>query len=171
MATDEELGLVGLSDAPAQSGHLFGREDYREVLDRDFESCRRSLSIASSWCKLKQVNTLAARLSAVTARGVNVRVLLREPKRKTIEWERMLAVLRDACSEVCVAEEGSSRLDYVVCDEELVWYGKLPKYNRLTAELYSIRKAVFPDEMLGELHGWQGVRKENKKLYQEYGII
>ena len=125
MATDEELGLVGLSDAPAQSGHLFGREDYREVLDRDFESCRRSLSIASSWCKLKQVNPLAARLSAVTARGVNVRVLLREPKRKTIEWERVLAVLRDACSEVCVAEEGSSRLDYVVCDEELVWYGSI----------------------------------------------
>lgn len=55
--------------------------------------------------------------------------------------------------------------------EELVWYGKLPKYNRLTAELYSIRKAVFPDEMLGELHGWNGIRKENKKLYQEYGIV
>lgn len=55
--------------------------------------------------------------------------------------------------------------------EELIWYKKLSKYDSLTSELFSIRKSVFPNDMLGELHGWNGIRKENKKLYQEYGII
>lgn len=56
--------------------------------------------------------------------------------------------------------------------EELVWYQRLkPEYSDLTSELYGIRRALFPDEMLGELHGWTGIRKENKKLYMMYGII
>lgn len=56
--------------------------------------------------------------------------------------------------------------------EELVWYQKFkPEYSDITGELYKIRRALFSDEMLGELHGWTGIRKENKKLYMLYGII
>ena len=56
--------------------------------------------------------------------------------------------------------------------EELVWYQReRPQYIRLTEELYNIRKAVFDSDLLGELHGWGGIRKENKKLYMLYGII
>lgn len=56
--------------------------------------------------------------------------------------------------------------------EELVWYRReRPQYIRVTEELYSIRKTVFDSDLLGELHGWNGIRKENKKLYKEYGII
>lgn len=56
--------------------------------------------------------------------------------------------------------------------EELVWYQReKPRYRWLTEELYNIRKTVFDSDMLGELHGWEGIRKENKKLYKLYGII
>lgn len=56
--------------------------------------------------------------------------------------------------------------------EELVWYQReRPQYIRVTEELYNIRKTVFDSDMLGELHGWDGIRKENKKLYMLYGII
>lgn len=56
--------------------------------------------------------------------------------------------------------------------EELVWYQReRPSYIRLTEELFNIRKTVFDGDLLGELHGWDGIRKENKKLYMLYGII
>ena len=56
--------------------------------------------------------------------------------------------------------------------EELRWYQKeKPEYAGITDELFAIRGRCFPHDMLGELHGWEGVRRENKKLYQEYGII
>lgn len=54
---------------------------------------------------------------------------------------------------------------------ELVWYKKLPEFSETTSELFSLRRALFPDELLGEKHGWDGVRTEAKKLYREYGII
>lgn len=56
--------------------------------------------------------------------------------------------------------------------EELIWYQEnKPNYRPLTNELFRIRGKCFLDEMLGERHGWKGIRKENKKLYMEYGII
>lgn len=56
--------------------------------------------------------------------------------------------------------------------EELRWYQKTaPQYNRITEELFKIRAECFPNEVLGEYHGWNGIRKELKKLYKEYGII
>lgn len=55
--------------------------------------------------------------------------------------------------------------------EELNYYGSIPKHMELTKELFKIRETAFRDELLGEKHGWTGIRKENKKLYMEYGII
>lgn len=56
--------------------------------------------------------------------------------------------------------------------EELIWYQEnKPNYRPLTNEMFRIRGKCFLDEMLGERHGWKGIRKENKKLYMEYGII
>lgn len=55
---------------------------------------------------------------------------------------------------------------------ELNWYRReKPQYNALTDELFSLRAELFPDEFLGERHGWTGVRQESKKLYMMYGII
>lgn len=54
---------------------------------------------------------------------------------------------------------------------ELVWYRKHPEHERLTEELFSLRGKLFPDELLGEKHGWNGIRSEAKKLYREYGMI
>lgn len=56
--------------------------------------------------------------------------------------------------------------------EELNWYQKNRcQYQYLTYELFKIREKIFPDELLGEKHGWTGIRKEAKKLYVRYGII
>lgn len=38
-------------------------------------------------------------------------------------------------------------------------------------KLYAIRRAVLPNEYLGELHGWNGVDKSRMKLYQKQGLI
>ena len=56
--------------------------------------------------------------------------------------------------------------------EELIWYQEnKPQYANLTSELFSMRQQCFPEQMLGEKHGWDGIRKEEKKMYREYGII
>lgn len=55
--------------------------------------------------------------------------------------------------------------------EELLFYEKMGKYKDLTAYLFLIREELFDHELLGEKHGWKGIRQENKKLYLLYGII
>ena len=44
-----------------------------------------------------------------------------------------------------------------------------PEYNYLWKECYQIRKDIFPERFLGELHGWDGIRKERKKLWLTTG--
>jgi len=55
--------------------------------------------------------------------------------------------------------------------EELNLYCNKKEYDDITKDLFGIRKKCFKSDFLGELHGWSGVRKEQKKLYMEYGII
>lgn len=45
-----------------------------------------------------------------------------------------------------------------------------PEYGYLWSECYEIRKAIFPNRFLGELNGWDGIRKERKKLWLEKGL-
>lgn len=50
-------------------------------------------------------------------------------------------------------------------------YEKLfPEYKELWNECYQIRKDIFPDRFLGELHGWNGIRPERKKYWLKYGL-
>jgi hypothetical protein len=44
-----------------------------------------------------------------------------------------------------------------------------PSYP-LWEEMLEIRKAIFPHHMLGELRGWDGIRKDRKKLWVEEGL-
>lgn len=44
-----------------------------------------------------------------------------------------------------------------------------PEYTDLWKRCYEIRKAIFPNRLLGELNGWSGVRKERKKLWLSTG--
>ena len=46
----------------------------------------------------------------------------------------------------------------------------LPEYQHLWDELFELRKVMFPDRFLGELHDWNGIRKERKKLWLQKGL-
>lgn len=44
-----------------------------------------------------------------------------------------------------------------------------PQYNYLWEECYELRKQIFPSRFLGELNGWDGIRKERKKIWLTTG--
>ena len=45
----------------------------------------------------------------------------------------------------------------------------LPEFKKLWNECYELRREIFPNRFLGELHGWDGIRKERKKLWLTTG--
>ena len=54
--------------------------------------------------------------------------------------------------------------------EVLKQYEKdFPSYNSLWKQCYKIRLDIFPHHLLGELNGWEGIRKERKKLWLTTG--
>lgn len=59
-------------------------------------------------------------------------------------------------------------------DRELGWiklYQKrFPAHKFLWKRLYKLRKQMFPTRFLGELCGWEGIRKERKKLWLTEGL-
>lgn len=46
----------------------------------------------------------------------------------------------------------------------------LPQYKYLWERLYNLRKDMFPERFLGEIGGWNGIRKERKKLFLTTGM-
>lgn len=44
-----------------------------------------------------------------------------------------------------------------------------PEYQNLWDKCFEIRKDIFPHALLGELNGWDGIRKERKKLWLTTG--
>ena len=45
----------------------------------------------------------------------------------------------------------------------------LPQYSEIYEECYQLRKEIFDKRFLGELNGWEGIRKERKKLWLTTG--
>ncbi len=53
----------------------------------------------------------------------------------------------------------------------LIEYEKnFPEFEQLWAVCYQIRKKIFQHRFLGELHNWNGIRPERKKLWLKYGL-
>lgn len=53
----------------------------------------------------------------------------------------------------------------------LVTYEKeLPQYQYIWNRVYNLRKQMFDDRFLGELHNWTGIRPERKKLWLRKGL-
>lgn len=46
----------------------------------------------------------------------------------------------------------------------------LPQYQYLWDDAYKLRKTMFPERFLGELHDWSGIRVERKKLWLKKGL-
>lgn len=44
-----------------------------------------------------------------------------------------------------------------------------PEYDYLWKECYDLRQQIFPKRFLGELNGWDGIRKERKKIWLTTG--
>jgi len=57
------------------------------------------------------------------------------------------------------------QLEYLIKYEQ-TW----PEKKELWAEIYDIRKQVYGEQLLGELGGWNGIRKERKKLWTTKGL-
>ena len=59
-------------------------------------------------------------------------------------------------------------------DRELGWiklYEKnCPELSHVWQTLYALRKNMFPERFLGELHDWDGIRKDRKKLWLSKGL-
>lgn len=56
--------------------------------------------------------------------------------------------------------------------EEINWFSKnKPKYNDFGKEILEIRAEMFNPKYLGEIGGWEGIRKELKKAYKETGVV
>lgn len=45
-----------------------------------------------------------------------------------------------------------------------------PEYDYVWKHCYEIRKAIYPNKLLGELNGWDGIRKERKRLWLTKGL-
>ena len=45
-----------------------------------------------------------------------------------------------------------------------------PEYDELWQYCYKIRQDIYPHKLLGELNGWDGIRKERKKLWTTQGL-
>jgi hypothetical protein len=54
--------------------------------------------------------------------------------------------------------------------EQIIAYEQSYPLDSLWQELYDIRKAIFTPDMLGEVGGWTGIRKERKKLWLQSGL-
>lgn len=53
----------------------------------------------------------------------------------------------------------------------LKWYEKqLPEMIDLFKKCYELRREMFPERFLGEICGWDGIRKERKKLWLKKGL-
>ena len=124
MAEGSDIALVGLGGPAVPAGHMFGRDEFFAAFDSDVDACRKSLVIASSWCRFTRVNDLAKRLEKLVKHGIEVRVVLRKPKQLTLEWDRVSSTLREAGVELTVATS-AIHLDYAAFDESLVWYGSI----------------------------------------------
>ncbi len=46
----------------------------------------------------------------------------------------------------------------------------LPEYQYLWDRVFDLRKTMFPERFLGELHDWDGIRPERKKLWLREGL-
>ena len=59
-------------------------------------------------------------------------------------------------------------------DRELGWINEykeqLPEYSLLWQKCLYLRREIFPHRLLGELNGWQGIRKERKRLWLDKGL-
>lgn len=47
---------------------------------------------------------------------------------------------------------------------------ELPQFDYLWRECLELRREMFPDRFLGEIHGWNGIRPERKKLWLRTGL-
>lgn len=55
--------------------------------------------------------------------------------------------------------------------ENLHWHMEHEPYDQnIWDEVFDIRKELWRNNLLGELHGWNGIRKERKKLWLEKGL-
>lgn len=55
-------------------------------------------------------------------------------------------------------------------DSELEYYAKItPHWPSFKSRMFEARKSLFPPQVLGELQGWAGVRKELGKVLSEHG--
>lgn len=52
----------------------------------------------------------------------------------------------------------------------LAYQAAYPEYKKLWAELFKVRRTLFAPQLLGELGGWIGIRKERKKLWLTQGL-
>ena len=68
----------------------------------------------------------------------------------------------------------SSRYGGFHHDRELGWLNSykqiLPQYNTLWNRIFKLRRIMFDERFLGELHDWNGIRTERKKLWLREGL-
>lgn len=85
-AADADLGLVGLSGRGAPTGILFSGGEFLEGLERDLKDCQGRLTIASSWARLKRVESMRGLLANAVGKDVVASVAIREPSKPGAEW-------------------------------------------------------------------------------------
>lgn len=121
-AGEGDLGLVGLEGRSAPIGHLFSGKESSKVLAADLADSNSRVIMASSWARFARLRTMREILDDSIGRGVAVEVVLREPKKPSMEWLQVTTTLRDLGCELRLAR-GGEPLDVVVIDDSLVWCG------------------------------------------------
>ncbi|MBR3325925.1 MAG: DEAD/DEAH box helicase family protein [Atopobiaceae bacterium] len=122
MAVEGDLGVVGLEGRSEPVGHLFTGKEISDALLTDLADSSSRVTMASSWARFARVRAMRKVLGAAIGRGVAVKVVLREPRKTSLEWQQVLAALRDAGCAVQLAN-GGEPLDVVLIDGSLVWCG------------------------------------------------
>jgi superfamily II DNA or RNA helicase len=124
MMGEEDLALVGLEGRSAMTGHLYSGKEYAAAIEVDLADSASRVLVCSSWTRFARVKALGAVFANAVGRGVEVEVVLREPKKLSSEWQQVNAMLRDVGCAVRMARQGEQS-DFVVIDGSLVWYGDI----------------------------------------------
>jgi len=82
--------------------------------------------------------------------------------------DRDLALLETCCCGFYSLHRGDY---YLGCDIDLMLEVAMEKNDTVRAMILGARKDVFPNEYMGELHGWSHHDKPRLKIYRDYGDI
>ena len=142
-----EIGEV--DNEPGANAQLMDAANWKTAFRRDLANAEKCVSIFAPYASAKAIEQLAAEFSKVHARGIEVRIALREPKDEKAQ-NRLLGIAKSLKGIGCAITVSDCPLTGIaIFDESVVWYGTLPLLANARKDDCSLR--VKNAEIAGDL--------------------